>query len=125
MTHSPKRLLLIVVGTICVVLGAVALIIPIVPTTPFLLLAAACYARSSERFYHWLMHHRLFGPFIRNYREKGGLTIRQKAVALLTLWPAVVISGIFAPAPLWSRWTLAGVAAAVTVYLACLKTVPK
>jgi uncharacterized membrane protein YbaN (DUF454 family) len=123
-TKNPvARVALLVLGTICVVLGAVALFIPVVPTTPFLLGAAACYARSSERFYQALLNHRLFGRFIRNYREKGGFTRGQKAAAIGTLWPAVLVSAFFAPTPMWMRITLVVAAGAATVYLLRLKTV--
>jgi uncharacterized protein len=118
-----SRLALITAGTICVVIGAVALVIPVVPTTPFLLVAAACYAKSSDRFYAWLIHHPVFGSFIRNYREKGGITRRQKTIALATFWPAVIISAIFAPANIWVRGFLVAAGVGVTAYLLWLKTV--
>lgn len=117
------RILLIVIGWICVVIGAVALVVPVVPTTPFLLIAAACFAKSSPRFYKWLLEHRLFGPFIRNYREKGGITRRQKAIALLTFWPAILISGFFAPVGMWGRLILVVSAVGVTTYLLSMKSV--
>lgn len=115
---------MLVVGTICVVVGAAALIVPVLPTTPFLLVAAACYAKSSRRFYDWLIHHRIFGSFIRNYREKGGITRRQKAVALGTFLPAVLISAILMPLNVWIHGFLAACAVGVSGYLLCLKTVP-
>jgi uncharacterized membrane protein YbaN (DUF454 family) len=106
-----------------VAVGAVALLVPVVPTTPFLLIAAACFAKSSPRFYHWLINHRLFGPFIRNYREKGGITRRQKVIALATFLPAVFISGFFFDVGLWSRIILAVCGVGVTTYLLLMKTV--
>ena len=66
-----KKNLLIAAGTLCVVLGVIGMFIPVLPTTPFLLLAAVCYGRSSKRFYHWLLTNRWFGEYIRNYREGG------------------------------------------------------
>lgn len=117
------RIFLIALGCICVGVGVVAIFVPVVPTTPFLLVAAACFARSSRRFYEWLVHHRWFGPFIRNYREKGGMTKRQKAIALATFWPAVLISAVFAPTNVWVRGFLVLAAIGVTVYLLRLKTV--
>jgi len=118
------RFALLSLGWICVVIGAVALVVPVLPTTPFLLVAAACFARSSDRFYGWLIHHNWFGPFIRNYREKGGMTRGQKAVALGTFWPAVLVSAVFAPAVPWIRLVLVLCAVGVTTYLLTLKTVP-
>ena len=63
------RNLLIVGGTLCVALATLGLFLPVLPTTPFLLLAAVCYACSSERFYYWLLSNRWFGAYIRNYRD--------------------------------------------------------
>lgn len=67
----PKPLL-VSLGILCVGLGSAGIVLPLVPTTPFLLLAAACFAKSSDWFYRWLLGHRHFGPVIKNYREKKG-----------------------------------------------------
>ncbi len=73
-----KKWTLIVAGTICVCLGVAGIFLPLLPTTPFLLLAAVCYAGSSPRFYHWLMNNRWFGRYIKNYREGKGLTLNDE-----------------------------------------------
>lgn len=117
------RPFLVVLGWISVVLGVVALAIPVVPTTPFLLLGAACFARSSPRFYHWLLSHRYFGPPIRNYRDKGGMTRPQKAIALALFWPSILGSAAFAPVRPLARLTLVVCAVGVTAYLLSIKTV--
>jgi len=70
------RVALIVVGTISTALGILGIFVPILPTTPFLLLAAACYSRSSQRFYDWLLNNKYFGNYIRNYLEKKGIPLR-------------------------------------------------
>lgn len=116
------RPVLLAAGWVCVVVGVTALVLPVVPTTPFLLVAAACFARSSKRFYDWLLAHRWFGPPIRNYREKGGMTRRQKTVALAVFWPAIVGSLIVA-GWVWARAFLAASAVGVTWYILRLKTV--
>ena len=96
-----KRILLISAGMISVAVGVIALFIPLLPTTPFLLLAAACFIRSSDRFYNWLINHKWFGPYIRNYREKGGMTRRHKIATLVTFWGGFLISAfVFIPIPL-------------------------
>ena len=69
------RSLLLIVGTLSAVLGTLGIFVPILPTTPFLLLAAYCYARSSEHFYQRLLANRWFGEYIRNYREVGGVAL--------------------------------------------------
>jgi uncharacterized membrane protein YbaN (DUF454 family) len=118
-----KHLLLLTVGTVCVIIGGVALLVPILPTTPFLLVAAACYAKSSRRFYDWLLNSRLFGKLIRNYREKGGMTRRQKAISFAIFLPAVVGSFLFSPGGPWARVVLGVFALVMVVCLLRVKTV--
>jgi uncharacterized membrane protein YbaN (DUF454 family) len=68
------------------------LFIPVLPTTPFLLLAAACYLRGSERLYHWMINNSVFGEFIRNYMEGRGIKIRQKIFTITFLWLMIIFS---------------------------------
>ncbi|MBT6146043.1 MAG: YbaN family protein, partial [Gemmatimonadetes bacterium] len=76
--RQPMRILFFVIGTMSVVAGVVGILLPLIPTTPFLLLAAWCYARSSERFYRLLLSNRWLGPYIRNYRDGRGMSLRAK-----------------------------------------------
>lgn len=116
------RLLLISAGTLCVALGVLGMFLPVLPTTPFLLLAAACYARSSERFYRWLLENRWFGEYIRDYREGRGLPLREKLLTLLALWLTIGLTALLADPVWWVRLILAGVAVGVTLHLVRLKT---
>lgn len=88
------RISLIIVGTICLALGTVGIFVPILPTTPFLLLSAACYMRSSERMYNWLLNNRWFGEYIKNYREGKGIPIKTKILAIAILWAAILYSTV-------------------------------
>jgi uncharacterized membrane protein YbaN (DUF454 family) len=100
------RLLLVGAGTGFVGLGVVGIVVPGLPTTPFLLLAAACYARSSNRFYQWLVSNRIFGPSIRQWRETHSIPRKSKYWALgftLLSFGATII--FFAPS-LWVRVVL-------------------
>ena len=90
-----KRGLYFIAGTICLILGIIGIAIPIFPTTPFLLLAAACYFRSSQKAYSWLLRNKLFGNLIKNYREGKGLPIRVRVITIALLWTTIVISIIF------------------------------
>lgn len=72
------RTILVVAGVVCVVLGSLGLILPLLPTTPFLLLAAFLFARGSDRWHRWLMSHRHLSPYIHAFRGKKGLTTAQK-----------------------------------------------
>jgi uncharacterized membrane protein YbaN (DUF454 family) len=95
--NGPKivRALWLTAGLICVSLGAVGVVLPILPTTPFLLAAAACFCKSSTRMYNWLLNNKFLGEYIRNYREGRGLPARTKIMALAVLWVTIVVSTVF------------------------------
>lgn len=116
------RALLIVLGTLCVALGVLGIFLPVLPTTPFLLLAAVCYARSSERFYHWLMANRWCGEYIRNYREGRGVPLKQKVLTISLLWLTIGSTAWLAISQWWVRWILLGIAVGVTIHLVKIKT---
>jgi uncharacterized membrane protein YbaN (DUF454 family) len=112
----------IVVGTLSTGLGLVGIFVPVLPTTPFLLLAAFCFARSSAPFYRRLMSSRWVGPYLRNYREGGGMTRRDKAITLIALWLAIGTSALWGvPSPA-GRAVLLTVAGAVTFHILRIKT---
>jgi uncharacterized protein len=112
-----KKWSLITAGTICVVLGVAGIFMPLLPTTPFLLLAAFCYAGSSPRFYHWLLNNRWFGRYITNYREGRGLTLTTKVVSLLLLWVTIGCSAFFVMPWLAGKLVLLTIAAGVTIHI--------
>ena len=111
------KALLIVAGTISVALGVIGIFLPLMPTTVFLLLAAACYARSSERFYQRLINHRYLGSYIRNSREGRGMRRRDKAITLVLLWVGIGATMIFSVQAVWLRLLLAVIAVSVTVHV--------
>jgi len=88
-----KRILLIMVGWLCVVLATLGVVLPLLPTTPFLLLAAWCFARSSPRFHHWLLHRSWFGSYLRHWQAYRALPkgAKPKAVALIVTTFAISI----------------------------------
>lgn len=92
MSERLKRQLLLAAGTLSLAVGIVGIVVPLLPTTPFLLLAAGCYLRSSQRFYNWLMGNRLFGNYIRNYIEGKGLPLKVKLFIIILLWATIGIS---------------------------------
>ncbi|MHC4479590.1 MAG: YbaN family protein [Planctomycetota bacterium] len=111
-----------ITGVLAVVLGAIGVFVPLLPTTPFLLLAAACFIRSSEPLYTWLIHHRWFGSYIRNYREHRAVTLHAKVVALVLLWTVIGYSALVVVSSWWLRLALALVAVGVTIHLLHLRT---
>jgi uncharacterized membrane protein YbaN (DUF454 family) len=115
------RNLLIGCGTFFVIIGFIGIFLPLLPTTPFLLLAAACYARGSKKFYNWLITNKWFGEYIKNYREKKGIPIKTKVFAILVLWITISYS-IFILDILLIRIILIIVLAGVTFHLLTIKT---
>lgn len=117
-----RKAVLIFVGTVCVALGVLGIFLPLMPTTVFLLMAAYCYSRSSERFHNWLLSNRLFGSYIKNYKSGQGISMRQKVSTLAMLWASIGISIWLLGAGFWSTLILAAVAIGVTLHLVLLKT---
>lgn len=87
--------LLVIIGSVSLVLGVLGIFLPLLPTTPFLLLAAACYIRSSEKLYQWLITHKILGPYIQSFRSGNGIPIRAKIMAIAMVWLSFGFSAIF------------------------------
>jgi uncharacterized membrane protein YbaN (DUF454 family) len=121
MRTTAKRRLLIGAGTLCTGLGIIGIFVPILPTTPFLLLAAACYMRSSERFYQWLINNRIFGAYVRNYIEGRGMPIRIKIFTILLLWLTIGLSITFGVQNIVIRIVLICIAIGVTVHIVLIR----
>lgn len=116
------RIPLIAAGTLSMALGVVGIFVPLLPATPFLLLAAFCYARSSARFHRWLVQHRWFGEYIRAYHEKRGLSRRDKAVTIALLWLSLIATAALNDASWPVRGALLAVAVGVTVHILVMRT---
>ena len=116
-----KRRLLIVTGTISIGLGIIGIFIPILPTTPFLLLAAACYMRSSERFYQWLLNNRIFGAYIKNYIEGRGMPIKIKIFTILLLLITIGITVFWGVENITLRIVLIFIAIGVTIHVSTIR----
>jgi len=90
-----KKSSLCAIGCISLVLGIAGIVLPILPTTPFLLLTAACFAKGSDRFYRWLINHPWFGEYIENYRSGRGMPMKTKITTIALLWLSIGTSVIF------------------------------
>ncbi|MFU8822489.1 MAG: YbaN family protein [Gammaproteobacteria bacterium] len=130
--HDPQtyldhaaRWMLISAGMICVGLGALGIILPGLPTTPFLLVAAYCFARSSEHFHDWLLNHRWFGSYVRNFEEGRGMTRPAKATTLLVMWLSFGVTIIFFVPVAVGQAGMFLLAAAVSIYIMRLPTPPQ
>ncbi|MFX1452765.1 MAG: YbaN family protein, partial [Promethearchaeota archaeon] len=108
-------------GTLSLALGIIGIVIPILPTTPFLLLAAACYARSSEKFYNWLLNNRILGSYIRNYIEGKGMPIKVKIFTISMLWITILISAFLIIQIFWIRVILIVTAISVSIHIILIR----
>jgi uncharacterized membrane protein YbaN (DUF454 family) len=119
------KYLLLICGYIFLAVGFLGIIIPILPTTPFLLLAAACFLRSSEKLYRWLINHKMFGKLILCYEQYRAISLKAKVLSVTLLWVGIVSSAWFFVSFLWLRILLVIIGAGVSGYILRLKTVTK
>ena len=117
-----SRLFWIIAGLSTMILGLLGMMIPVLPTVPFLLVAAFCFAQSSDRLSDWLLNNRLFGPYLKNYRERRGMSLRSKVFTLTALWLSIGLTTLFYVSIWWGRLLLLVLALAVTVHVLTLRT---
>ena len=110
-------------GFLATGLGILGIFLPVLPTVPFLLLALACFARSSERFYIWLLDHAHFGPIIRPYINGQGMKRASKVKAIALVWASISLSAFYLVELDWVRWLLLLIACGVTLYLLKLPSI--
>ena len=118
-----KRYLLLVAGFALLLLAVIGAMLPVLPTTPFVLLASACFASASPKLYQWLASTKFFGEFISNYKTSEGVSRKSKVKALCFLYLSLGISAVVADL-LHVRLILLAVAIGVTIHLLMLKTKP-
>ena len=117
-----KRIMWSTGGTVFLALGLIGIVLPVLPTTPFLLLAAACYLKGSKRMYEWLTNNKLFGRYLTDYMEGRGIPLRAKAATLCMLWAAIAASILFVIEDLILRIVLLVIAAGVTIHIIMIRT---
>ena len=117
------KILLTIAGLLSLGLGIAGMFLPVLPTTPFILLSAALFARSSEKYYQKLMHHRVFGSLVRGFREEKAIPLHVKIYAVSLLWITIHASVFFALCgKWWLQLLLVGIATGVTVHILSYKT---
>jgi uncharacterized membrane protein YbaN (DUF454 family) len=117
--------MLTAIGVVSVGLAIIGVFVPLLPTTPFLLLAAACFMRSSDRLYRWLVNHRWLGPYVRNYYVHRAITARTKAVSLTLMWATIAYAVVQVASSDLLRLVLLLVAAGVTIHILRMKTLDR
>lgn len=119
------KYLFIVLGSLCVGLGILGIFLPLLPTTPFLLLAAALYVRSSSRLYHWLLYQPYLGPYIRNFRQYRAIPLRVKVISVTLMWVTILYSVCRVVESNSIRLLLLLLAIAITWHILSYKTLRK
>ena len=122
-TNPVVRVILIIAGWILVALGFIGMFLPVMPTTIFWILSAACFARSSEKFYNWVINNKRFGKFIRDFYEKRGITLKGKIISIGMMNLAIICSVIFAVKILWVKIVMLAVSFLVSIYILSLNTI--
>lgn len=120
--NEVTRYVLIASGTICLVLGLVGIIVPLLPTTPLLLLAAYCYGKSSKHLYDWLIKNRLLGKYILQFQKDGGIPLRTKIVVVTILWISAIYTIFFVIPFLVGKVIMGLVVVSVSYYILSRKT---
>ncbi|MCK4979589.1 MAG: YbaN family protein [Candidatus Delongbacteria bacterium] len=105
--------------------GVIGIFVPLLPTTPFVLLSATCFLKSSKSLYNWITNHKLFGDYIKYYLKFRAVSLRSKIISNIFLWVVILISAIFYTKLLWIRILLITVATCVTIHLVKMKTLTK
>ncbi len=122
---SLSRWVLTIAGTFSLGLGIVGILLPLLPTTPFLLLAAACYARSSERLNNWLLNNRWFGNYLRNYWKGKGIPLKVKVLSISFLWITIGYSAFFVVQILLGKIILVIIAIGVTIHILSIRVLKR
>jgi uncharacterized membrane protein YbaN (DUF454 family) len=112
----------IALGSVALALGVVGIFVPLLPTTPFLLLAAALYLKGSPRLYAWLLGQKYLGTYIRNFREHRAIPLRAKILSVLLLWGTLLYAAFFVVSLLWVKILLLGIAIGVSIHILSFKT---
>ena len=123
-SNAFKRTIWTAAGTLCLVTGLIGIVVPLLPTTPFLLLAAYCFQRGSERWHNWLVNHPRFGPPIRDWRQHGVISRRAKRNAVIALILVFAISILLGVKP-WILAVQATVLCAVAAFILSRPSEPR
>ena len=117
------RIFLLILGLISLGLGILGIFLPILPTTPFLLLSTVLFARSSQRLHDWLINHRILGEYIRSFMVDKSIPLKVKIISISLMWAVMLCTIFFAVNnKLWLQLLLAAIATGVTIHILSFKT---
>jgi uncharacterized protein len=116
------RYVYLVAGFLLVAIGVIGIFLPLLPTTIFLILASACFVKSSPKANEWLKNNKYLGPYLKNYQDKTGLTIKSKIYSIIFLWLSILVSAFFLTDKFYIRIILLAIAIGVSIHLTLVKT---
>ena len=119
---SLYRVLYFISGIFLVIIGIIGIFLPLLPTTIFLILASGCFVKVSPKANEWLYNHKILGVYLKNYRDKSGLTVKAKMINIILLWLMISISVYFFTEEFLLRLLLLAIAVGVTIHLLMVKT---
>lgn len=115
----------IALGSVSLALGIIGIFVPLLPTTPFLLLTAALYFRGSPRLYDWLLSRRRLGPYIRNFREHKAIPLRAKIVSVSLIWGTILYCIIYVIPVFWVKLLLLVIAFGTSFHILSYRTLKR
>lgn len=118
-----SRYFYLISGILLVAIGVIGIFLPVLPTTIFLILASACFIKSSPKANEWLRNHKVLGMYIKNYQDKTGLSIKAKIFNIIFLWLMILLSVFYFTNEFYIRIILILIAVGVTIHLLMIKTV--
>ncbi|WP_211340590.1 YbaN family protein [Mesobacillus subterraneus] len=116
------KALLIIIGTLSISLGIIGIVVPLLPTTPLILLGAACYVKASDKLYQKLIQNKWLGSYIQDFREKNGITRKNKILSLSMMWGSIILTIIILDAPFWLAAILIIIAVSVSAWILSFDT---
>jgi len=116
------KALLISIGTLSIILGVIGIVIPLLPTTPLILLGAACYIKSSEKLYQKLIKNKWLGGYIKDFREKNGISRKNKIISITMMWLSICCTLLFIDVSFLIRSMLIIIAVTVSAYILSFDT---
>ena len=117
--------ILIILGSISLALGVAGIFLPVLPTTPFLLLAASLYLKGSKPLYDRLMAHEHLGTYIRNFQENKAIPLKVKITSVTMIWVTLLYCAFFVAKALWMSLVFIAIATGVTIHILRFKTLKK
>jgi uncharacterized protein len=121
--NTAVKVILITIGTLSITLGVIGIVVPLLPTTPLILLGAACYVKASDELYQKLIRNKWLGSYIKDFREKNGITLKNKVLSLSLMWISILGTILIFEVNFWLAAVLIVIAVTVSAYILSFDTI--